>query len=117
LLTNDTLLATDIFFEDATSSQAEVEGIVIATAGQTPPNQFQMIVLQNTPAGSVPAIGAEVPVAPVVPASNEVFDVDALGTGMVTNSYSFAGVSDLLVGQEVQVQLGTGSTNAQLLAS
>lgn len=114
LLTNNTLLATDLFFEDATSSQAEVEGIVIATAGQTPPNQFQMIVLQKTPPSGGPAIGAEVPVAP---ASSEVFDVDALGTGTVTNSYSFTGVADLLVGQEVQVQLGTGSTNSPLLAS
>ena len=50
LLTNNTLLATKLFFEDATSSQAEVEGTVIATANQTAPNQFQVIVLQKTPA-------------------------------------------------------------------
>jgi hypothetical protein len=114
LLTSNALLATDIFFEDATSSQAEIEGIVIATAGQTPPNQFQMIVLQETPASSGPAIGAEVPVAST---SGEIFDVDALGTGTVTNQFSFATVGDLLVGQEVQVKLGTGSTNSPLLAS
>ena len=36
---------------------------------------------------------------------------------MVTNSYSFAAVSDLLIGQEVQVQVAASSTNTQLVAS
>ena len=52
LLTNNTLVATDIFFEDATTAVPEIEGVVVGTGSL--PAQFSMVVLQETPAGIRP---------------------------------------------------------------
>jgi hypothetical protein len=113
LLTSNTLVATDIFFEDASSAVPEIEGIVVGTSV---PAQFSMVVLQESPAGSGPALGNLVTVA--FNAATTPFKVDNL-VGLVnyTPGLSFAGPSDMIVGQEVQVQQGTGSTASIINAS
>jgi len=107
LQTNDTLVATDVFFEDANSTVSEIEGVVVGTGGV--PSQFNMVVLQVTPSGSGPALGNNISAAlNATPAPS--FAIDNLVGTVNTNSLSFAGASDLIVGQEVEVQQGTGST-------
>lgn len=104
---NNTLIATDVFFEDASSSVPEIEGLVVGTSGL--PSQFGMVVLQETPASSGPTLGSNVSVAlTAVPATP--FAIDNLVGAVNTTNFSFASSADLMVGQEVQVQQGTGST-------
>jgi hypothetical protein len=110
LLPDGSLLATRVFFQDSGTSQPEIEGIVVATTGLTPPTQFNIVVTQETP--SVPGIpigsviGVELSSSPLT-----VFDIDNLGASVSTAAFSFQGIQDLLVGQEVQVQQISGSTN------
>ena len=111
LQTDNTLLATDVFFEDANSSVPEIEGVVVGNSGL--PAQFSMVVLQETPAGSGPALGSEVSVA----LNATPFGIDNLVGTTNTSHFSFAGTSDLIVGQEVQVQQGTGSTASVINAN
>jgi hypothetical protein len=115
---DNSLLASNIFFEDSVVTSPEIEGVVVATSGLTPPTQFRMVVLRETPANSGPALGSKVNVAPIaVPATT--FDVDNLGGGsnIATAGFSFAGAADLIVGQEVQVQQGANSTMTSINAS
>ena len=100
--------ATRILFEDADNSQAEMEGIVIATTGLTPPAQLRMVVTQETPAVSGVPIGSVVTVA----AGGATFDIDPLGPD--TSPFSFRGVQDLLVGQQVQVRRLSTSTTTNI---
>jgi hypothetical protein len=114
LLTSNTLVATDIFFEDASSTVPEIEGIVVGTSV---PGQFSMVVLQESPAGIGPALGSLATVtlsaAPATP-----FGIDNLvGALNYTGGLSFASPSDLIVGQEVQVQRGAGSAASIINAS
>ena len=110
---DNTPLATRVNFEDAASTQPEIEGIVVANTGLTAPAQFSMVVLQETPAGAGPAIGSVVTVA----AQPAVFDVENLGASSATASFSFHGVQDVIVGQELQIQPGSNSTSTQLSAT
>jgi hypothetical protein len=103
-----TLLADRIIFEDADSSKPEIEGVVVATTGQTPPAQFQIVVLQETP--SVPGLD----IGSVVTVSGQTASFDADQLGWDTTAYSFQGVQDLLVGQEVQVRRLSTSTSTNL---
>jgi hypothetical protein len=105
---DDTLIATDVFFEDANSSVPEIEGVVVGTSGL--PSQFTMVVLQETPASSGPTLGSNVSVAlNVTPAPSFAAD-NLVGAVNYTTNLSFASSADLIIGQEVQVQQGTGST-------
>ena len=104
LLTNNTLVATDIFFEDSSTALPEIEGVVVATGGL--PAQFGMVVVQETPAASGPAIGSNVQVA----LNATPFAVDNLVGSVNTAPFSFAGSADMIIGQEVAVQQGAGST-------
>ena len=107
---DSSLLATKVLFEDADISHPEIEGIVVATAGLTPPSQFSMVVTRETPSlpgisvGSV--VGVELSSVPLT-----VFDVDNLGASVATSAFSFQGIQDLMIGQEVQVQQLSDSTN------
>ena len=101
-------LATQIFFEDASSTEPEIEGIVVATTG-VPPAQFSLLVLQETPAVLGIPIGSVVTVAPSsIPAAT--FDVDNLGASSITSNYSFQNDSDVIMGQQLQVRMLSTST-------
>lgn len=111
---DNTLLATDVFFEDANSSVPEIEGVVVGTSGL--PSQFGMVVLQETPASSGPALGSDVSVAlTAAPATPFVID-NLVGAVNYTVNLQFASSADLILGQEVQVQQGTGSTASLISA-
>jgi len=110
LQSNNTLIATDIFFEDNSTALPEIEGVVVATGGL--PAQFSMVVLQETPAASGPAVvGSQVTVA----LNATPFAVDNLVGN--TTGFSFASTADMIVGQEVSVQQGAGSTASVIQAS
>jgi uncharacterized protein DUF4382 len=111
LQSNNSLVATDIFFEDNSTALPEIEGVVVATSGL--PAQFSMVVLQDTPAASMPALGSEVTVA----LNATPFAIDNLVGTLNTASFSFAGTADMIVGQEVSVQQGAGSTASVIQAS
>ncbi len=111
LQADNTLVATDIFFEDASSALPEIEGVVVGTSGL--PTQFSMVVLQATPAGSGPALGSEVSVA----LNATPFAVDNLVGTVNSSHFSFASAADMIVGQEVQVQEGSGSTSSLIDAN
>jgi len=113
LQTSNTLVATDIFYEDDSTALPEIEGVVVATSSL--PAQFSMVVLQKTPAASSPAIGSEVEVA--LTNNAPTFAIDNLVGTLNTSAFSFAGPSDMIVGQEVSVQQGSGSTASVLQAS
>jgi hypothetical protein len=113
LQTSNTLVATDIFFEDASSAVPEIEGVVVATGGL--PAQFSMVVLQET-VGGLPVAGSKVTVtlnaAPATP-----FAIDNLIGTLNTTGFSFAGPADMIVGQEVAVHQGGNSTASVIQAS
>jgi hypothetical protein len=110
LLPDSTLQATKVLFEDADTSRPEIEGIIVATAGFTPPTQFSMVVTRETPSVPGISIGSVVGVA-VSSVPLTVFDIDNLGASVATSAFSFQGIQDLMIGQEVQVQQLPDSTN------
>ncbi len=111
LQSSNSLVATDIFFEDNSTALPEIEGVVVGTGGL--PAQFSMVVLQETPAASGPALGSEVTVA----LNATPFAIDNLVGTLNTASFSFASTADMIVGQEVSVQQGAGSTASVIQAS
>ena len=111
LLTSNTLVATDIFFEDANSTVPEIEGIVVNTSVA---GQFSMVVLQESPASSGPALGSLATVT--FNAATTPFDIDNLVGTSNTSAFSFT-AANTIVGQEVQVQQGTGSAGSLIKAS
>jgi len=97
LQADGTLLAKNVFFEDADTSKAEVEGVIISVNKAT--QQFNMVALQQTPSVTGISVGA------VVTANlslSTTFDIDNLGPD--TSAFTFQSANDLLVGQEVQVR-------------
>ena len=110
LLSSNTLVASDIFFEDASTTLPEIEGVVVGTSSL--PAQFSMVVLQETPAGSGVVVGSEV----TVDLNATPFAVDDIVGSTGTAAYTFS-ASEMIVGQEVQVQEGAGSTSSVIKAS
>ena len=90
------LIATHLYFKDATSSEPEVEGVI--TSIDVPDQQFNMAVLDE----SAPTVsGLPIGSAATVSTTGATFTADDMG--MDTTGYLFSGVSDLMVGQEVSV--------------
>lgn len=98
-----TLLAKNLSFEDSDTSKAEVEGVIVSVNKAA--QQFSLVVLQQTPSGTGPSAGT---VATVNTSGTVAFEVDNLGPD--TSAFTFQGLNDLQVGQEVQVRrLSTSS--------
>ena len=98
-----TLLAKNLSFEDSDTSKAEVEGAVVSVIKAA--LQFSMVVLQQTPSVTGLSVGT---VVTVNNSGTTTFDKDNLGPD--TSAFTFQGLNDLLVGQEVQVRrLSTSS--------
>jgi hypothetical protein len=107
------LVARNILFEDADSSEAEVEGIVTGT--NAPSKQFNMVVLTVSGTGTGLNIGSETTVqystSPQTP-----FDVDFVHADnfqVTTTSFLslFTGPAGLVVGQQVSVRRNSSSTS------
>ena len=112
IFSNSTLGATEVVFDDASGTQ-QVSGAIVSE-NTSPPTSFQMIV-HNT----IPPVASLTPGTPVTVnigsgasfvVNNGLFTVPAnLTTGQ---SLNFASTSDLIVGQEVEVRVKSGTTIA-----
>jgi hypothetical protein len=101
VLGNGTLAATTVDAQDAPpTGQEDLEGVLVATGPLA--NQFQMVVLDEEPIVTGISVGDSVLVNIALPAG---FSVDT--DGLTVSGFTFASASDLLVGQEIQVQVTT----------
>lgn len=110
------IVARNILFEDADSSDAEVEGSV--TSLDAASQQFDMVIHTISSSGTGLSIGQILTVqhsaSPPTP-----FDIDIVhadGAPISTSSFSFTGPSDLVVGQEVSIRLHDIQSGGELLA-
>jgi uncharacterized protein DUF4382 len=109
------LLARNVVFEDADSGDVEVEGIVTST--NLGSQQFSMAI--HTISGTATSVSVGEPATVQYSASLPTpFDVDVLhadNASISTSSFSFAGPTDLVPGQEVSIRLH-GIQSGQLVA-
>ena len=104
VLSDGTFAATEIDFDDATGTQ-QVSGTIVSETG-TPPTSFQMVV-HNT----VPPVASLPPGTPVtVTIGNTTSFVINNGLFVLPTGVTFATTSDLLVGQEVEARVASGSS-------
>jgi hypothetical protein len=104
LLGDGSLVAQSVTYADGSGGAAARGTILASPAGGA--NSFQILLHQVIPGATSAAGGNLVTIAP---AGNALFAVPFTGYPVV-NGASFAGTSDLVAGQEVLLQLGTGST-------
>jgi hypothetical protein len=110
------ILARNILFEDADSSDTEVEGTITSTnAGLL---QFNIVVLGISATGSGLNIGESVTVQHFV-SPQTAFDVDfahADSLPVSTTGFLFAAPADLVVGQQVSIRRNSASSGATIKA-
>jgi hypothetical protein len=99
------LLARNIVFEDADSSDAEVEGIVTST--DLASQQFNVVVHTVSGSGAGLSVGQKATVQ--YPVSQPLFDIDLVHAdntqiSLGTSGFLFSTPADLVVGQEVSVR-------------
>jgi hypothetical protein len=98
------LLAKNIVFEDADSSDMEVEGIITSTASQ----QFNMVVHTVSGTGTGLNLGQEVTVqyavAPQTPFDIDLVHADSAQISLSTSGFLFSTPADLVAGQQVSVR-------------
>jgi hypothetical protein len=111
------LLAKNIVFEDADSSDAEIEGVITST--NVGSQQFNIVIQSMSAAvsGSVLSIGKQVTVqysaSPQTP-----FDIDLVHADNIqvsTAGFLFAAPADLTVGQQVSIRLHSILSGGQLM--
>ena len=107
------ILARNILFEDADSSDAEVEGIVTSTNAAS--QQFNMVVLTISSSGTGLVIGGQATVqystSLPTPFDIDFQHIDNLQLSTSSFSSSFTGAADLVAGQQVSVRRNSSSTS------
>jgi len=107
-----TILARNLLFEDADSSDAEVEGII--TSSNVASSQFSMVVLTISAGGTGLSIGEPVTVQYSLQTrySIDYMHVDNLQVDTSSFTSSFTGPADLVTGQQVSIRRNntSGST-------
>jgi hypothetical protein len=117
-----TLLARNILFEDADSSDTEVEGMIVGT--NLGLQQFTIVALSESSSVSGLSIGNTATVlystAPSTPTSPQTtFDVDLVhadGATLGTTGFLFAAPTDLVVGQQVSIRRNSSLSGSQIVA-
>jgi hypothetical protein len=104
LLGDGSLVAQSVTYADATGGAA-ARGTVLATPASGA-NSFQILLHQVIP-GATSAAGGNL--VTITPTGSTLFAVPFTGYPVV-NGASFAGISDLVAGQEVLLQLGAGNS-------
>jgi hypothetical protein len=104
VFSDGSLGATEVDFDDASGTQ-QVSGTIV-TENNSPPTSFQMIV-HNT----IPPVAGLTPGTPVTVniANNASFLINN-GSFVLPTGMSFATTSDLLVGQEVEARVASGTS-------
>lgn len=108
---NGSILARNLLFEDSDSSDVEVEGIITSTNAAS--QQFKIVVLTISGAGTGLNIGAPATVQYSTSLPTP-FDIDFLHADNLqvsTSSFTsaFTGPADLIPGQQVSVRRGSSS--------
>jgi len=111
ILSDGSLLARNVLFEDSDSSDAEVEGIITGTNAAS--QQFNIVVLTISGSGTGLNIGAPATVQYSTSLPTP-FDIDFLhadGFQVSTTSFAsaFAGPADLVPGQQVSIRRNSSS--------
>jgi hypothetical protein len=109
------ILARNIVFEDADSSDAEVEGMITSTNAAS--QQFD-IVIQTM---SAPITGLKIgqPITVQYSSTQTPFELDLVhvdNSQMSTAGFVFSTPADLVVGQQVSVRRNSASTSSQINA-
>jgi hypothetical protein len=108
------ILARNILFEDADSSDAEVEGMITSTNASS--QQFNMVVLSVSASGTGLVIGGQATVqystSLPTPFDIDFLHVDNFQVSTSSFSSSFNGAADLVAGQQVSVRRNSSSTSA-----
>lgn len=107
--TSGTLLAKNVIFEDGTSVETEVEGVI--TSLNAPSQQFTLIPLMES--ANVSGLATGTPVT-VNYTGLTAFDIDFSSAS--TTGFVFAAPPDLLAGQEVQVMRNASSSGGSINA-
>ncbi|HLJ41391.1 MAG TPA: hypothetical protein VKT50_07865 [Candidatus Acidoferrales bacterium] len=104
IFSNGSLSATEVDFDDASGTQ-QVSGTIIAE-NNSPPTSFQMIVHNTIP-----------PVASLPPGTPVTVTIGAGASFVINNGsfvlpagVSFASTSDVIVGQEVEARVASGTS-------
>jgi hypothetical protein len=107
------ILARNLLFEDADSSDVEVEGIVTSTNAAS--QQFNMVVLTISSSGTGLVIGGQATVqystSLPTPFDIDFQHIDNLQLSTSSFSSSFTGPADLVAGQQVSVRRNSSSTS------
>lgn len=109
------ILARNILFEDADSSDAEVEGTITGT--NVGSQQFNIVIQTMSAAISGLSIGQ--PITVQYSSTQTPFDVDLVHADslqMSTAGFLFAAPADLAVGQQVSIRRNSASTSSQIKA-
>ncbi|MHB8486192.1 MAG: hypothetical protein ACYDCM_10770 [Candidatus Acidiferrales bacterium] len=104
IMNDGTLQAVEVDFDDASTTQ-QVSGTIVAQTG-TPPTSFQMIVHNTVPPVTSLPVGTPVTVTIGAGASFVINN----GLFVLPTGVTFATTSDLLVGQEVQARVASGTS-------
>lgn len=113
-----TLLARNVVFEDADSSDAEVEGEITDTDASNSRFSFVVHSVAGTGTGLVVGepINVHYSVPPQTPFDIDFLHIDNLQESTTSFSASFTGPADLVAGQEVSVRRSSSSTNSLIQA-
>ena len=104
ILSDGTFAAAEIDFDDTSTTQ-QVSGTIV-TENNSPPTSFQMIV-HNT----IPPVAGLTPGTPVtVNIANNASFVINNGSFVLPTGVSFASTSDVIVGQEVEARVASGTS-------
>jgi hypothetical protein len=116
ILSDGSLLARNVVFEDADSSDAEIEGIITSTNAGS--QQLSMVVLAISGSGTNLSIGEQVTVqysaSPLTPFTIDLVHAD--NSALSTTGFLFAAPTDLALGQQVSVRRNSASSGSTLRA-
>jgi hypothetical protein len=108
-----TILARNLLFEDADSSDAEVEGVITSTNAVS--QQFNMVVLTVSSSGTGLNVGGQATVqystSPQTPFDIDFIHVDNVQVGTSSFSSFFTGPADLVAGQQVSIRRNSSSSS------
>jgi hypothetical protein len=110
------ILARNILFEDADSSDAEVEGMITST--NLGSQQFNIVIQTMSAPVSGLSIGQPITVQ-YSTAPQTLFEIDFIHVDSIqasTSGFLFAAPADLVVGQQVSIRRNSGSTGTLIKA-
>lgn len=112
------IVARNLLFEDADSSDAEVEGTITST--NVGSQQFNIVVLSVSAANTGLNIGqpatVQYSVSPQTPFDVDVLHADSATISISTSGFLFAAPADLAVGQQVSIRRHSTLPGGQILA-